>query len=139
MTSRMSHAAISRRRYLESAFRLLTNPDRQPPVPELVVSTASGMLAHILPQYGLRKELERWLFDLQRVVAAAYVLAVAETWDSLDRERAMRVINEGLAEVSRQLEEREGSPLNYSDWDDRISTTVYGLAGGRTSYASAWS
>jgi hypothetical protein len=115
--------------YLQTAYRFLADEERQPPVPELVVSTGTGMLVHLLPQLGLRKELERWVFNLQRVIAIAYMLVVAETWNELDRDRAKRLIEEGLAEASRQMEERQGAPLNYDDWDERISTTVYGLPG----------
>ncbi|MCP9485031.1 MAG: hypothetical protein MSC30_04175 [Gaiellaceae bacterium MAG52_C11] len=117
--------------YNEAANNLLMSAERPRPSP-LVTTAGANLLSRLVND----KEQKRWAEDILEVFGVAYAFVQAESWDALDRNRAEKLMNEGLEAVRQQRLRTDDEPISLQDPDNRVTNTALGLVGEHQAFAA---
>ena len=118
--------ALGTDHYIEAAYRILTTPETRPGVPHDARLWGFALVFQTPELADIKGRVEEWAAVLLAVIEAGYTLAVCESW-SLDRERALALIEEGLRDANERVRRSGEQPINFDDLWERTSWTARGL------------
>ncbi|HLG08351.1 MAG TPA: hypothetical protein VI409_06750 [Gaiellaceae bacterium] len=98
-------------------------------IPAIGLNVALGLVETVLPGAGLKKAVKRWRGAIAETMGVAYVVAVDETWDELDRDRARRLLDEMLAYLLRVVPGRSADRADAAELHTaiRVEKALRGL------------
>jgi hypothetical protein len=103
-------------------------PASRPPTPKAVRDVGSACLGQIIDIAGWQKLMRKYGQDVVETMALGYMLSVFEDWGDLDRERAVRLVDESLRAAQATRAAKGTEQISLDDVDNRLTLMTMGLA-----------
>jgi hypothetical protein len=95
-------------------------------MPEVGISVGLGLLHTIMSRVGFEKVVRKWPQAHVEAMGKAYLFAVEENWDELDRNHAHRLLHEAFARLTRNERGEAGDPFKVP-LDAKLELALRGL------------
>jgi hypothetical protein len=116
--------------YWQAITRLIEDPTRRRPTPQAVRDVGSVVIEDIFEVAGWTKLLKRYGADIAETASIGYMLIANEDWQELDRDRAVKLMDESLR-AAQTTRAALGTPqISLDNVDNRLTVMTMGLASG---------